>query len=157
MSLHTLQACAWSNFPQSGALHREARILHILHVQEHEQSVDPNLLVLADAYDTAMAKLDGATADVWTDVPARGEAATDSDTEQAPHARHKDDQPSSSGNPSGMSRTLHHCHSELNFQSCTRCSGVSWGNNQVFRVFFSSTQGSQYHDYVLSAQRVMCG
>ncbi|KAK9917623.1 hypothetical protein WJX75_006589 [Coccomyxa subellipsoidea] len=76
-----------------------ARPLLIL-LQEHEQSVDPNLLVLADAYDTAMAKLDGATADVWTDVPARGEAATDSDTEQAPHARHKDDQPSSSGNPS---------------------------------------------------------
>lgn len=84
-------------------------------MQELEQSVDPNLLVLADAYDTAMAKLDGATADVWTDVPARGEAATDSDTEQAPHARHKDDQPSSSGNSSGMSTMLHHCHSELNF------------------------------------------
>ncbi len=66
-------------------------------MQEHGQAVDPNLMVLADAYDTAMAKLGGKAPDAWTDAPVKAEAASDSDDEKQNHSRQRGDQLSSSG------------------------------------------------------------
>ncbi|BDA50781.1 probable DEAD-box ATP-dependent RNA helicase 20 [Coccomyxa sp. Obi] len=55
-------------------------------LQEHGQAVDPNLLRLADAYDTAMGKLGDAAGDAWA-PDAAATAAEDSDAQQE-HEHH---------------------------------------------------------------------
>lgn len=81
--------------------------------QEHGQAVDPNLLRLADAYDTAMGKLGDAAADAW--APDAAAAAEDSDvhqeTQHHAHGRSGSDQATSRDSSSGADCTLlHHRH-----------------------------------------------